>query len=98
MPDFCQTMSSLERILKAYEGPDQFFLHNINAHRPCGRRQFLYDHASFQQGCANASTSGTGAALKAGGSGHIQGCGCSLVEPDGVEPTTSCLQSRRSTN
>jgi hypothetical protein len=24
-------MSSLEQILKAYEGPDQFFLHNINA-------------------------------------------------------------------
>ena len=31
MPDFCQTMSSLEQVLKAYEGPDQFFLHNINA-------------------------------------------------------------------
>ena len=24
-------MSSLEQVLKAYEGPDQFFLHNINA-------------------------------------------------------------------
>ena len=31
MPDFCQTMSSLEQVLKAYEGPDKFFLHNINA-------------------------------------------------------------------
>ena len=38
MPDFCQTMSSLERILKAYEGPDQFFLHNINA-QDCIRSQ-----------------------------------------------------------
>ncbi len=26
-------MSSLEQVLKAYEGPDQFFLHNINACR-----------------------------------------------------------------
>jgi hypothetical protein len=31
MPDFCQTMSSLERVLKAYEGPDALFLYNINA-------------------------------------------------------------------
>ena len=31
MPDFCQTMSSLEPVLKAYEGPDKFFLYNINA-------------------------------------------------------------------
>ena len=27
----------------------------------------------------------------------VQGA-CTLVEPDGFEPTTSCLQSRRSTN
>ena len=27
-------MSSLEQVLKAYEGPDQFFLHNINASAP----------------------------------------------------------------
>ncbi len=32
MPDFCQTMSSLEPVLKAYEGPDTLFLYNINAH------------------------------------------------------------------
>ena len=69
MPDFtCQTMSSLEPVLKAYEGPDKFFLHNINA----------VDHAV---------------------SGNLFMRSCELlVEPDGVEPTTSCLQSRRSTN
>ena len=38
---FCQTMSSLEQVLKAYEGPDQFFLHNINAGRPEGLGQSL---------------------------------------------------------
>ena len=31
-------MSSLEQVLKAYEGPDQFFLHNINAHGRISRR------------------------------------------------------------
>ena len=67
MPDFCQTMSSLEPVLKAYEGPDKLFLYNFNA----------VDHAV----------------------GAISICDRGiLVEPDGVEPTTSCLQSRRSTN
>ena len=33
LPDFCQTMSSLERVLKGYEGPDEFFLHDVNAGR-----------------------------------------------------------------
>jgi hypothetical protein len=31
-------------------------------------------------------------------SGPIRSNGCRLVEPDGIEPTTSCLQSRRSPN
>ena len=62
-------MSSLERILKAYEGPDQFFLHNINAHG-CKAAEAIHSMRSCEF----------------------------LVEPDGVEPTTSCLQSRRSTN
>jgi hypothetical protein len=61
-------MSSLEQVLKAYEGPDQFFLHNINA-----------------------------ASLATGGNLLMRSAG-QVVEPDGVEPTTSCLQSRRSTN
>ena len=30
-------------------------------------------------------------------SDHVEGAEV-MVEPDGVEPTTSCLQSRRSTN
>ena len=60
-------MSSLEPVLKAYEGPDTLFLYNFNA----------VDHAA----------------------GAISICDHGiLVEPDGVEPTTSCLQSRRSTN
>ena len=37
MPDFCQTMSSLEPVLKAYEGPDTLFLYNFNAVGRCGR-------------------------------------------------------------
>ena len=61
-------MSSLEQVLKAYEGPDQFFLHNINAVGRISSRGNL---------CTIDET---------------------MVEPDGVEPTTSCLQSRRSTN
>jgi hypothetical protein len=32
-------MSSLERVLKAYEGPDALFLYNINAGRLLSRRQ-----------------------------------------------------------
>lgn len=31
-------------------------------------------------------------------SGHTPLAARRVVEPDGVEPTTSCLQSRRSTN
>ena len=61
-------MSSLEQVLKAYEGPDQFFLHNINAND-----------------------------CEAAGAISVRSYEF-LVEPDGVEPTTSCLQSRRSTN
>ena len=68
MPDFCQTMSSLEQVLKAYEGPDQFFLHNINADGCDAAEAISIKRYAF------------------------------LVEPDGFEPTTSCLQSRRSTN
>jgi hypothetical protein len=41
-------MSSLEQVLKAYEGPDQFFLHNINAGHPCGRRQFIFSAIGAQ--------------------------------------------------
>ena len=67
MPDFCQTMSSLEPVLKAYEGPDTLFLYNFNAVGRSGR-------------------------------GNLDMRSRILVEPDGVEPTTSCLQSRRSTN
>ena len=37
MPDFCQTMSSLEPVLKAYEGPDTLFLYNFNADDRNGR-------------------------------------------------------------
>ena len=66
MPDFCQTMSSLEPVLKAYEGPDTLFLYNFNAVDRCGRGNLDLRSREF------------------------------LVEPDGVEPTTSCLQSRRS--
>ena len=73
MPDFRQTMSSLEHVLEGYEGPDVFFLHNINADKPEGLGQSLD-------------------AIAASNDWKI------LVEPDGVEPTTSCLQSRRSTN
>jgi hypothetical protein len=31
-----------------------------------------------------------------GGGGSDNPADCVLVEPDGIEPTTSCLQSRRS--
>ena len=41
MPDFCQTMSSLEPDLKAYEGPVMFFLYDINAAGRCGQMQSL---------------------------------------------------------
>ena len=82
---FCQTMSSLEQVLKAYEGPDQFFLHNINAiscksswgNLLMRSSSLLKQYAAARRTVANRQV---------------------LVEPDGVEPTTSCLQSRRSTN
>jgi hypothetical protein len=37
-------------------------------------------------------------ALEYGFSRTNNGIGSRLVEPDGIEPTTSCLQSRRSPN
>ena len=73
MPDFCQTMSSLERVLKAYE--------------QAGRALPLqYQCQPALQPVAILI------AIERGPRGRV------LVEPDGVEPTTSCLQSRRSTN
>ena len=71
MPDFCQTMSSLERVLQAYEQAGRALPLQYQCQPAVGPEAILIAIC------------------------ELQGI---LVEPDGVEPTTSCLQSRRSTN
>lgn len=70
-----------EPVLKAYEGPDKFFLHNVNCNRSEDQLQTCFDRDA-----------------RRGSSSRQAVAPREMVEPDGVEPTTSCLQSRRSTN
>jgi len=73
IPDFCQTMSSLELILKAYEQAGSI----LPSQYQCRQRSVQIKQREVA---------------------ILDAIYRYLVEPDGFEPTTSCLQSRRSTN
>ena len=71
------------------------------------RQCLLLEHDLKAQGSRSSSsfTISMPVGFSAGGKpfamralGHSPSRICGMVEPDGVEPTTSCLQSRRSTN
>ena len=88
-PDFCQTMSSSRTEAFKLRGAGYVLPSRFQCLSPSGDGQFLMRSASF---------GGVRHRIQSGASGLFPGRGRGLVEPDGVEPTTSCLQSRRSTN
>ena len=82
----CQTMFFIKSALKALETPGKPFLHNVNHQTPMrepGETCSAIDRSPQQPSRAVIKSPQRG---------------CEMVEPDGLEPTTSCLQSTRSTN
>ena len=85
--------------------PDNDVFHQVSPPRPCGPGK------PFHSRCQNLNPPTAGDAPGLGRTRKLFSCdraltglepalpgGEAMVEPDGIEPTTSCLQSTRSTN
>ena len=88
-PDFCQTMSSSRTEAFKLRGAGYVLPSRFQCRSASADRQSLM---------RSASLGGVRHRFQSGASGHSPLAARRVVEPDGVEPTTSCLQSRRSTN